>query len=231
MCSGGSAGAIAALEVLNRISASDHLLNAAVLCGERLLLTATATRKGCWLENRDRFEPAADRILPWRRRNRVGAAQTRGVERAGAFPRVPAESAIAYERSTFVAEEANWPDYRTGAEERISPDPRFMVAWCHGAPGIGLARIDSLQHMDDRETREEIQIALSKNGRHADFGSKPLPLVTATLAIWIFCFTPPSGWMVPGGVKPESGWHPRLWPRSRSEDAFAACRLRWRRRD
>src|SRR6202140_1970224 len=37
-----------------------------------------------------------------------------------------------------------------------------MVAWCHGAPGIGLARIDSLKYMDDRETREEIQIALSK---------------------------------------------------------------------
>src|SRR4029077_7351245 len=74
----------------------------------------------------------------------------------------------AYERSTFVAEEANWPDYRTRVKGDQS-DSQFMVAWCHGAPGIGLARADSLEYMDDRETREEIRIALGKTVE-ADFG-------------------------------------------------------------
>jgi type 2 lantibiotic biosynthesis protein LanM len=165
---GGSAGAIAALVVLNRISASDHLLNAAVLCGERLLLQQQPQGTGVgWKTVVDSSQPltgfshgaagiawALLKLAAWSREARFREA---------------AASAIAYERSTFVAEEANWPDYRTGAGEDQS-HPRFMVAWCHGAPGIGLARIDSLQYMDDRETREEIRIALSKTVQ-SDFGT------------------------------------------------------------
>jgi len=157
---GGSAGTIAALKVLNRISASQNLLNAAVLCGDRLLLKQQPQGRGVgWKTEVESSQPltgfshgaagiawALLKLAAWSREARFREA---------------AESAIAYERSTFVAEEANWPDYRTGAGEAESA-PRFMVAWCHGAPGIGLARIDSLQYMDDRETREEIRIALRK---------------------------------------------------------------------
>jgi lantibiotic modifying enzyme len=35
-----------------------------------------------------------------------------------------------------------------------------MVAWCHGAPGIGMARLRSLRHMDDEKIREEVDVAL-----------------------------------------------------------------------
>ena len=35
-----------------------------------------------------------------------------------------------------------------------------MTAWCHGAPGIGLARLCSLQHLDDAAIRAEIGTAL-----------------------------------------------------------------------
>ncbi len=35
-----------------------------------------------------------------------------------------------------------------------------MVAWCHGASGIGLARLASLKYIDDAVIREEISIAL-----------------------------------------------------------------------
>ncbi len=157
---GGSAGAIAALEVLNTISASDHLLNAAVLCGERLLLRQQSQGRDVgWKTEIDSGQPltgfshgaagiawALLKVAAW-----SGEARFRE----------SAESAIAYERSTFVAEEGNWPDYRTRtAEDHCGP--RFMVAWCHGAPGIGLARVDSLRYIDDHETREEIRIALSK---------------------------------------------------------------------
>jgi type 2 lantibiotic biosynthesis protein LanM len=164
---GGSAGAIAALEVLNRISASDRLLNAAVLCGERLLLQLQPQSTGVgWKTEIESSQPltgfshgaagiawALLKLAAWSQDPRFRAA---------------AESAIAYERSTFVEEEANWPDYRTWAGEDQSALP-FMVTWCHGAPGIALARIDSLQYMDDRETREEIRIALSKTVE-SDFG-------------------------------------------------------------
>ncbi|HZS55879.1 MAG TPA: lanthionine synthetase LanC family protein [Bryobacteraceae bacterium] len=64
-----------------------------------------------------------------------------------------------YERSTFMPASDNWPDYRIWPA-RNSSTPQCELAWCHGAPGIALARIDSLQYIDDFETREEIRIAL-----------------------------------------------------------------------
>jgi type 2 lantibiotic biosynthesis protein LanM len=154
---GGSAGAIAALEVLNRISASDHLLNAAILCGERLLLQQQ--QGGGWKTNMESSQPLTGFShgaagIAWAL---IKLAAWSGDARF----RESAESAIAYERSTFATAEGNWPDYRCLPGEDLS-DPGFMVAWCHGAPGIGLARIDNLHHLDDRQTREEIRIALTK---------------------------------------------------------------------
>lgn len=46
-----------------------------------------------------------------------------------------AARAIAYERSVFVAERGNWPDFRDSGEADA-----FMLSWCHGAPGILLSR-------------------------------------------------------------------------------------------
>ena len=184
---GGSAGAIAALDVLNRISASDQLLKAAVLCGERLLLQQEPQGMGrAWKTKVDSNQPltgfshgaagiawALLKLAAW-----SGEARFRE----------SAESAIAYERGTFVADEANWPDYRTWPGED-QPTRRFMVAWCHGAAGIGLARTDSLQYMDNRETHEEIRSALGKTveshfGRnhclcHGDLGNLDLLLYAA----------------------------------------------------
>jgi type 2 lantibiotic biosynthesis protein LanM len=52
-----------------------------------------------------------------------------------------AAAALAYERSRFDRRRGNWPDYRDAPgfpEADITPD--FTVSWCHGAPGIALAR-------------------------------------------------------------------------------------------
>jgi len=47
--------------------------------------------------------------------------------------------AVAFETSIFDPIQGNWPDRRN---ESAGP---AMGAWCHGAPGIGLARLGSLQ--------------------------------------------------------------------------------------
>jgi type 2 lantibiotic biosynthesis protein LanM len=164
---GGSAGAIAALHVLNGISPSDDLLKAAVLCGERLLQEQQPQGTGvAWKTDVDCVRPltgfshgaagiawALLKLAAW-----SGEARFRET----------AEAAIAYERSTFVADQANWPDHRArpGGDQS---DLRCEVAWCHGAPGIGLARIDSLRYMDDPDIREEIRIAL-RTMVESDFG-------------------------------------------------------------
>lgn len=64
---------------------------------------------------------------------------------------------IDYERSVFSPSEANWPDFRN-----FNPDkkPVFPVQWCHGAAGIGLARLGSLEILKTEAIEQEIQIAL-----------------------------------------------------------------------
>jgi lantibiotic modifying enzyme len=83
----------------------------------------------------------------------TGEARFRTAERA----------AVAYERSLFSAEAKNWPDLRDLNALKLKGDadqPRFMAAWCHGAPGIGLARILSWGRLDEPATRAEIEAAL-----------------------------------------------------------------------
>ena len=64
---------------------------------------------------------------------------------------------IEYERSVFAPSQANWPDFRN-----FNPDkkPVFPVQWCHGAAGIGLGRLGSLDVLNNESIEQEIQIAL-----------------------------------------------------------------------
>lgn len=155
---GGSAGAIAALHVLDGIRPSDELLKAAVLCGERLLERRQPQATGAgW-----KTDVGASQPLTGFSHGAAGIAWA--LLKLAAWSgearfREAAESAIAYERSTFVRDQANWPDYRARPGDAAS-DPRCEVAWCHGAPGIALARIDGLRYLDDPDTREEIRIGL-----------------------------------------------------------------------
>jgi lantibiotic modifying enzyme len=60
-------------------------------------------------------------------------------------------------------------------------DTRFCVGWCHGAPGIALARMDNLSYLDDCTIRDEIGVGLQKTIQsgfgidlclcHGDFGN------------------------------------------------------------
>ena len=66
-----------------------------------------------------------------------------------------------------------------------------MVAWCYGAPGIGLARLASLEYIDDAAIRAEIDAALqttltegfSMNHSlcHGDMGNLEMPLTVIQL--------------------------------------------------
>jgi lantibiotic modifying enzyme len=51
-----------------------------------------------------------------------------------------AEECIAFENATFDAERSNWPDTSSGSRAT------WCCKWCHGAPGIGLARAAMTKH-------------------------------------------------------------------------------------
>ncbi len=156
----GSAGCTFSLLALSRTRSSAWLDELLVACGERLLGKAEALpphSKG-W-----RIPLAGDRMLAGISHGAAGIALAllRLYGRTGeARFRDAALGGIAFERSVFDESEQNWPDLRAGAEGVDGKSAHFMWAWCHGAPGIGLARIAGLPWLDDAEVRSEIDVAV-----------------------------------------------------------------------
>jgi type 2 lantibiotic biosynthesis protein LanM len=132
---GGAAGGILALLRLHRDTQSDEALARAIRCGEHLL-----TR---------------DRIGAIGRRSWVGqgfgASALNGMSHGAAgfayalsslaassgreeFAAAAAEC-LAFEDASYDAERRNWPDLRVAGQSL------WPCQWCHGAPGIGLARL------------------------------------------------------------------------------------------
>jgi type 2 lantibiotic biosynthesis protein LanM len=72
-----------------------------------------------------------------------------------------AAEATDYERSIYDTAAKNWPDYRTG-DQRV-----FSAVWCHGAPGVGLARLGGLSLLDTPEIRTDIEAAMETTLRYA----------------------------------------------------------------
>ncbi|MFC7643928.1 lanthionine synthetase LanC family protein [Streptosporangium lutulentum] len=109
---------------------------------------STATAR-CRLAGRDIVLPAPHRLLA--RGRRIGWALSRFAATpdgatAGARYAETARAAFAYERDLYDPRVRNWPDYRDIPGERADDTaPASMQAWCHGAPGIGLARADLLR--------------------------------------------------------------------------------------
>lgn len=75
--------------------------------------------------------------------------------------------AFRYESSHFDAEAQNWPDFRY-PPDKGSKKPPTAVMWCHGAPGIGLARLRAWQILGEECLREEAETALRTTSRWLD---------------------------------------------------------------
>ncbi|WP_257458075.1 type 2 lanthipeptide synthetase LanM family protein [Archangium lipolyticum] len=157
----GSAGCLIALLALAEYRPSELLWRTARACGERLLDSAQRQTRGMgWL-----IPLAGHRALAGMSHGAAGIAlallrlaAATGDER---FHRMALEG-LEFERGLFSSSERNWPDLRAGAAEEAGPHgggTHFMTAWCHGAPGIGLARLAGLPQLDDAQVREELAVA------------------------------------------------------------------------
>ncbi len=65
-----------------------------------------------------------------------------------------------YEQQQFDASQQNWPDYREGVASPQTGKCSCGNAWCHGAPGIALSRLDAQKHTSDHQLKADEQIAL-----------------------------------------------------------------------
>jgi lantibiotic modifying enzyme len=68
--------------------------------------------------------------------------------------RSAASEAIEYETALFDPSADNWPDLREDDQ------PAFKPNWCHGAPGIGLARLGGLTELATESVRRDIEAAV-----------------------------------------------------------------------
>jgi type 2 lantibiotic biosynthesis protein LanM len=94
-----------------------------------------------------------------------------------------ARRALVYERSLFDASRRSWRDLRRVALDEAAPgEAPFMSAWCHGAPGIGLAFLDVPGFEEDARVAVESTHAngfgLNHSLCHGDFGNLELLFLT-----------------------------------------------------
>src|SRR5262249_20921423 len=156
---GGSAGCIGALLSLYAVAPSPRVLETAIRCGDHLVKRAQPMEAGIGWNSLDQEMPLtgfahgnAGIALSFLR-----LAAASGEDRF----RQTARAALAYERSLYSPAQRNWPDLRKArsssrsTQEEKESGQRFMVAWCHGAAGIGLARLASAAHLEDTQLREE----------------------------------------------------------------------------
>ena len=151
---GGIAGTLLVLLTLYDLAPDPALLEKAVACGQRLLETRVSSESGY------RSWPSFNGIqLTGFSHGAAGItyALLRLYEATGNSDYLSAASeGIAYEDSLFSPEINTWPDLRSG-------DPLdYRVAWCHGAPGIGLARMAGLSALNNEQVRNDIEIALQR---------------------------------------------------------------------
>lgn len=60
-----------------------------------------------------------------------------------------AKAIVSYEDSHFLAPQQNWPDFRSFDHAAPPSAPVCSIAWCHGAPGIGLSRLRMMELSSD----------------------------------------------------------------------------------
>lgn len=81
-----------------------------------------------------------------------------------------AEEGFRYEALFYSAEHGNWPDFRLfGDPAAAAAAPlTYALAWCHGAPGIGLSRLRAWELTGDETRRREAVAALATTARALD---------------------------------------------------------------
>ena len=156
---GGCAGAIGALLALNKVSSSDKALAAAVQCGDRLLAEVRPMEQGAaWFNNIETVKPITGFAhgaagIAW-------ALMELGARTGNQKYKDAALNAIEYEHAQYSPAVGNWtdgsPEEKPGAKNEVGPS----IAWCHGAPGIGLARLAAMKYVDHPTIRKDLELAI-----------------------------------------------------------------------
>ena len=154
---GGTAGAILGLLTLYQETGEVGVLDKAIYCGKHLLSHRLGDR-----EQLRAWKTIAQKPLTGFSHGAAGIAcallRLYAVTQDRAYLQA-AQEGIAYERSVFSTAAANWPDLR-------DRKPGFLVTWCHGAPGIALARLGGLSIYQTDEILQDVEVALQTTQKY-----------------------------------------------------------------
>lgn len=143
----GNAGAILALLDLHRETGESRTLDTATTLGDEIC--QAAIREGdAWSWHNDLIagSKAAPRLTGFSHGAAgIGLAllELYGATGRPEFLRA-GRGAFFYEDSFFDVDEGNWPDFRGLDTVDELDESSFETAWCHGAPGIALARLRAM---------------------------------------------------------------------------------------
>lgn len=132
---GGSAGGILGLLRLYRDTGSSDVLKRATKCGEHLL----RGRNGPLGRLKLREETGGPEVRNGMSHGAAGLAYALAALSSATGRQEFADAAsdyIEFENASYDAERQNWPE---------AAEPTWPCSWCHGASGIGLARIATLK--------------------------------------------------------------------------------------
>lgn len=147
---GGAAGAILGLVKLYSVTGEENSIRLARMCADHLLAHRTV----------DGWPTIGGRIAAGFAHGQAGIAYA--LTRLYEFDRreellSAALSAIKSENTLYSPDRQNWQDIRLGAD---APDEdKYPGKWCHGAPGIGLARLGNIKFLPD--AYEDVERAIA----------------------------------------------------------------------
>jgi lantibiotic modifying enzyme len=146
---GGSAGAITPLLVLSKLSGDLSFTDLAIKCGRDICGRASWQGEKCFWNPKDATGVEYSRPLAGLSHGSSGfAANLLELYAATEDPEFlrTARGAFLYEDSLYSPEHRNWLDVRYApANSSAEPFGQCATAWCHGAPGIALARLKARQ--------------------------------------------------------------------------------------
>lgn len=161
----GAAGSAPALLALADELEMPELRAAAIRQGDAIMAAARAHDDGSWSWRSEGAEPDLPDLTGFAHGAAgFGSALIQLYTATGDARYLDAANrAFRYERRCFRPAEDNWPDYRQAdsANDVVS----CAVAWCHGAPGIGLSRLGALRLDPGGPCRAEVEAAIRATSR------------------------------------------------------------------